>query len=175
MNMQISNAILQDVPAIMKLLSAVIEKMQGMDLTNWSEKYPSQKRVEEDIMQKTLYKAVVEDKIIGIVTIDDSQNKAYNQIEWGIDLDVNSDKALVVHRLGIHPEMQGKGVAKEIMTFVENHAQNNGYAAIRLDAWPSGPAKFLYRSLKYNEVGIVHFVPGGQSEPKPFICFEKVL
>jgi ribosomal protein S18 acetylase RimI-like enzyme len=77
---------------------------------------------------------------------------------------------LVIHRLSVHPEFQGKGIAKEILKFIEGFASENNYSSIRLDAY-SGNEKALklYENSNYKKAGQFDY----PMRDLPFYCYEK--
>ncbi len=48
-------------------------------------------------------------KCVAYVAINEEQSPEYSQINWFTD----GRKVLVIHRLSVHPEFQGKGIAKK--------------------------------------------------------------
>jgi GNAT superfamily N-acetyltransferase len=156
----------ESIPQIMQLISDAVEAMNSADIQQWDEIYPDQRTVERDISEGTLYGLWIENTLACIITINEFQDKEYAEINW----EINDLKPLVVHRLCVSPVFQGRGFAKLMMQFAENHAKKNDYKSIRLDAFTRNPASVgLYRDLGYRERGIVTFRKGD------FYCFEKVF
>jgi ribosomal protein S18 acetylase RimI-like enzyme len=84
--------------------------------------------------------------------------------------EANDGKFLIVHRLCIHPDYQGRGLAKALMQFAEEYALKNGYASIRMDTFITNKAALgLYNALGYRRAGQLVFSRGH------FQVFEKVL
>ena len=78
-----------------------------------------------------------------------------------------------MHRLAVHPEQQGKGIARELMDFGEQLARKNNYLSVRLDTFSKNPRNNrFYTARDYKKVGEVFFK---QKSPHPFYCYEKVL
>jgi ribosomal protein S18 acetylase RimI-like enzyme len=77
---------------------------------------------------------------------------------------------LIIHRLSVHPEFQGKGVAKEILKFIEACAFENNYSSIRLDAYSGNErALKLYENFGYKKAGQFMY----PKRDLPFYCYEK--
>jgi GNAT superfamily N-acetyltransferase len=90
----------------------------------------------------------------------------YNSVQWTS----TSRKSLIIHRLSVKAECQGKGIGKLLIDFVEDFWRKNGYSSIRQDAFTSNPnALQLYQTLGCTITGSVMFRKG------EFKCFEKVL
>ena len=52
---------------------------------------------------------------------DDIQDEQYKKIHWKH----RNESALVIHRLGVHPEFQGHGLGKKMCHFAEAFAKEN--------------------------------------------------
>ncbi|MFD2880470.1 GNAT family N-acetyltransferase [Paenibacillus rhizoplanae] len=67
---------------------------------------------------------------------------------------------LIMHRLAVHPEIQGKGIARRLIAFAEEFARSSGYRSIRLDTYAKNDRVLkLYPSLGYLQRGEIRF-PG---------------
>jgi ribosomal protein S18 acetylase RimI-like enzyme len=164
--MDISKATRADITSIMELIHQAVLEMHRRQLYQWNENYPNIDIITEDITAGSLYKVTADDKIAGIVVLNEKQSPEYSSLTW----ESNREKYLVVHRLCIHPDFQGKGLAKKLMSFAEEHAVKHNYSSIRLDTFTlNQKAMRLYDSLKYRRVGTVAF------REKTFQCFEKVF
>ncbi len=143
----------------------------AMELENifqWTDSYPNHDIIINDINNNDLYELSEEEKLLGVICLNVSQDPAYKTIDWH---DRNG-KVLIIHRLAINPLFQNKGLAKELMNFAENFAVINNFTSIRLDAF-SGNKKALklYEGRGYMNRGEVNF----HGRDLPFFCFEKML
>ncbi len=153
-----------DVEEIMALIGSVINKMQREGIDQWDCLYPSLNIIENDIIAGSLYKYTVNSMIEGIIVLNDLASPEYDSIGWHD----KSGEYLVVHRLAVYPDFQGRGIAKELMDFCEKLAVIKNKRSIRLDAFTKNEtACNLYRKLNYIERGIVKFRKGD------FYCLEK--
>jgi len=151
---------------IMKLIARATATLDKKGIPQWDEIYPDRKTIARDIENETLYGLMDEDTIAGILVLNENQDKEYGEVAWDLD----DEKPLVLHRLCLNPDYQGKGLSKVMMGFVEDYARVNGYRSIRLDAFTLNPISLsLYRSLGFAARGEVSFRKGR------FICFEKIL
>jgi ribosomal protein S18 acetylase RimI-like enzyme len=108
----------------------------------------------------------MESKNIAQWVLNEHQDPEYSDVAWAHC----EGKALIVHRLSVHPDAQGQNVATRLMDFAEHRAIACGYSAIRLDAFTENPAAvLLYEKRGYRRAGTVVFRKG------PFYCFEKGL
>lgn len=55
------------------------------------------------------------------------QDAEYAQADWDA-----TEPALVTHRLAVHPDFQGRGVAAALLTWAENLALQRGLRVLRV-------------------------------------------
>lgn len=163
--MNIRRAVIGELDEIMQLIKLAIDDMQQRGIDQWDNIYPNKKVITEDILDNNLF--VYEDGgIKGIIVLNEHQDEEYKAVNWKYQ----NVRALVIHRLCISPQYQGKGAAKVLVKFADEHARKNGYASIRLDTFIYNErACRLYKSFGYEIVGKVNFRKG------EFYCFEKSI
>ncbi len=163
--MNILRAKSSDLDAVMAIVRACTRHMESQGIPQWDDKYPNLSVLEEDIAKRSLFVMEV-GTIIGAVVLNDYQDPEYVEVSWAYP----GERILVVHRLCVHPDSQGQGVASRLMGFAEKQAKKEGCSAIRLDAFTKNPAAVaLYEKREYRKAGIVKFRTG------PFYCFEKCI
>ncbi|MDP4145483.1 MAG: GNAT family N-acetyltransferase [Bacillota bacterium] len=149
---------------IITIIRNAIVNMEAKGIYQWDDIYPNEEVLINDLNNGTLYGYIDEGAIKGIMVLNEYQEKEYETLDWSF----NYGKHLIVHRLCINPSYQGKGIAKKLMNFAEQYAQESGYESIRLDAFTNNEAACnLYTGLGFREVGTVDFRKG------KFYCFEK--
>jgi len=137
--------------------------MQQNGVIYWNQDYPS-RAIPEDLKEQCLYKLVDKGCILGILSLNEKQDKSYAQLSWQF-----KGSILVVHRLAVHPMAQRKGIASKLMNFAEDFARQNKYNAIRLDTYNQGFMQDFYKKLNYQVAGNVILKP----ELDFFVCLEK--
>lgn len=106
-----------------------------------------------------------EGSVAGLITLNEGESPGYGDVSW-----VYPGRVLVVHRLTIAPEHQGKKLASRLMDFAEGEAASKGYDTIRLDAFTQNPTAIaLCERRGYRKAGTVRFRKG------VFFCYEKAL
>ncbi|KHD35622.1 acetyltransferase [Clostridium acetobutylicum] len=156
----------EDLSGIIDIISNCIKYMKSQDIYQWDEFYPSSDIIENDITRKDCYVLKNNERCVAYVAINEDQPPEYSQINWL----THKKKILVIHRLCVHPEFQGRGIAKKILKFIENLATKNNYSSIRLDAYSgNNKALNLYFNLDYKKVG-QFYLP---VRDLPFYCYEK--
>ncbi|WP_275126031.1 GNAT family N-acetyltransferase [Zhouia amylolytica] len=168
--MIISRAQKNEIDALLKLTKACAAFMQKKGIYQWNESYPSRAAFETDIDHDELYTLKVEGQIAGCIVISTIMDDVYEPITW---LTPNDQDHIYIHRLAIHPDLQGRGYAQSLMDYAEGYAIDNGYISIRLDTFSKNLRNQKFYELRgYKRLGEVFFPK--QSE-HPFYCYEKVL
>jgi ribosomal protein S18 acetylase RimI-like enzyme len=142
--------------------------LQADGVFQWDDVYPTRDVVQTDMRRGALF--VLEDddgRCLASVVLDDMQAEEYASLAW-----MGEEPALIVHRLCVDPEAQGRGHAHRLMEFAELYATRSGYASVRLDAYTGNPRSVnLYRRRGYREVGQIRF----PRRELPFWCFELIV
>ena len=74
--------------------------------------------------------------------------------------------------LAVHPDAQGKGVARQIQDLMDEEARQQGYDSVRLDTYSENERVIKFIEARgFRRAGQVNY-PVGE---KPYICFEKML
>jgi len=161
-------AVPEDINDIMSLIQEVIKDMQNTGSDQWDDFYPDIQTITNDQKNNTLYILRDQKKCIGIIVLNEEQDKEYKTVNWA----GKNDRILVLHRLCIHPDRRRKGLANKLMNFAEEYAIENNYKSIRLDAYSANVAAVrLYEKRGYNKIGQVFF----PHRKYPFYCFEKIF
>lgn len=166
--MEILKANLDDSTEIYNVFRKCKEKLISQRIYQWDDEYPNIQYIRGDINRGVLYKGVLESRIAGVISFDESQEKEYETINWRY----TNGNILIIHRLAIDPDFQGLDFSSHLMEYVENYAIKNNYSAIRLDAYVGNQMVLdFYRRKAYQEAGEVYF----HRRILPFKCFEKSI
>lgn len=158
-----------DIASVLKLTQACAKHMIENEIFQWNEHYPNQSAFENDIDRQELYVAEIDEKIVGCIVISTFMDEEYHSVEW---LTPTQDN-LYIHRLAVHPDVQGKGFAQRLMDFAETKAKNDKKFSIRLDTFSQNKRNQKFYELRgYKRLGSIYFPK--QSE-HPFYCYEYVL
>jgi len=161
-----------DLPAIMRIVRAVVPLMRAAGNLQWDDVYPHAGVFEADIAHGDLWVAEIDVEIAGVAALTPDQSPEYVQAGWDITL-----PAVVVHRLAVDPAFQGKGIAVALLHQAEAVARSRiGSPAtprVRVDTNTRNQAtQRLLPKLGYTlagEIGL-EFRPGLR-----FFCYEKIL
>jgi GNAT superfamily N-acetyltransferase len=141
--------------------------MQHAGIDQWDDIYPTEATLRADVAARSMHVAGLDDgRIAGVVVLNDRQDPEYGEVPWTIP-----DPPIgVVHRLMVDPDLQGQGLARRLMIFVEDFARERGDRTLRLDAFTNNPrALRLYQGLGYHDAGPMTLRKG------VFRGFEKAL
>lgn len=153
-----------EVEIFMTIIERSTKDLDDKGIMQWDSIYPDKLTVIGDIESKALYCYEEEKNIKGIITLSEEQDPEYATLNWRF----NPKKILVVHRICIDPDYQGKGIGKALMKYAEDYGREKGYEALRLDAFIQNPISCgLYEKIGYQKVGIITLRKG------QFYCYEK--
>ncbi|WP_263367704.1 GNAT family N-acetyltransferase [Edaphobacter bradus] len=166
--MQIRLAALEDLPALMALVRKVVPLMRAVGNLQWDESYPNVEVFTRDIELVQLWMAEIDGSVAGVAAVTTDQEPEYAQVGWDIE-----EPAVVVHRLAVHPDFRGAGVAQALLQQAERVAVERGISVLRIDTNTQNEAtQRLFPKLGYvlaGEIGL-GFRPGLR-----FLCYEKRL
>jgi len=166
--MEIIQAKDNDFIEILYLLRVCTLDMNRKGLTHWNSVYPGPEVVQEDLAKSSIF--LFKDKGVckGMVTLDTQEPEEYRNIPWTSV----AQRPLFLHRLAVHPNWQGQGIAGKLMEFAEEFARKNGFDALRIDVFSdSAHARNLCQKNNYQEAG--NFLSFFQKQP--FICYDKKI
>ena len=166
--MQIRLARREDLPALIALVQRAVPLMRAAGNLQWDESYPNEEVFGEDIALGQLWISDIDGALAGVAAITTNQEPEYAQVGWNIE-----EPAIVVHRLAVHPDFRGAGVAQALMQKAEDVARERGIHCLRVDTNTRNEAtQRLFPKLGYalaGEIGL-GFRPGLR-----FLCYEKRL
>jgi ribosomal protein S18 acetylase RimI-like enzyme len=155
----------EELKELFKTIQAARWSMASRGIDQWDEIYPTEAILQEDLRKGELHVVAVEDRIAGMIVLNEAQSPEYAAVSWK-----HAAPALVVHRLTIDPQHQRQGLATRLMEFAGRTATLQGYNTIRLDAFTGNPgATALYERLGYRRAGTVQLRKG------LFYCYEKQM
>lgn len=138
----------------MDLISKCVQVMQAGGSDQWDDSYPNREIIAADIDQGSLFVCMDSGAIAGIIVLDENQAEQYGAVAW----EERQGPHLVMHRLAVHPEFQGKGIARQLIAFAEEYARRNRYSSIRMDTYAKNERVLkIYPGLGYVQRGEIHF------------------
>lgn len=166
MNMVIKKASASDLEALFLIVKSCGKHLIEQGIFQWNEEYPSKEILQNDIELQQLWKLEVANSIVGLMVLTEIEDLEYQKVKWLI----KNQKNIYIHRLAVHPNFQGKGIAQKLMDFAEKFALENNYKSIRLDTFSQNKRnQKFYEQRNYVKLESIYFL--NQSE-FPFYCYE---
>lgn len=157
-----------DLPHLIDLVRRVVPLMHTAGNFQWDAGYPNETVFQQDIQRGDLWVAEIDGTIAGVAALTTIQDAEYTQLGWDL-----SETALVTHRLAVHPDFQGRGVAAALLQQAELLALSRGIDVLRIDTNSENQAtQRLFPKLGYRFSGelTLGFRPGLR-----FLGYEKRL
>src|SRR6266850_7308902 len=114
----IEPAELGDAHSVMQMITLCIAHMRAHGIQQWDEVYPNLRVVEEDARSGSLFVVRRDGFCVASVCLNDIQPEEYRPLPWRC----RTGRALVIHRLCVHPEWQQRGAGRHLMDFAETFA-----------------------------------------------------
>lgn len=113
--------------------------------------YPSQDFLLTSIRYGELYIGESDDGMAACMVVNHEYNDGYQQVKWLTEAE--DGELLVIHALGVHPDVSGRGIAKKMVRHVMETARKNNLKAIRLDVLEGNvPAEAAYISVGFQYI-----------------------
>ena len=152
----------QDAAAVFTLYRSLIDSPYG----TWDEDYPSWEIVCEDLAQNDVLVLRLPDGGIGAAIVVEKTEEFEADVAWYPDV----TRWCALGRLGVARDMQGRGVARRMLTRAMELAKAEGYEAVRfLVGAHNEPALRSYAVLGFEVCGEAHLWD------EDWLCYEKRL
>ena len=135
--------------------------------------YPTRDTAMAAMALGTLYVLEDEGVVRASAKIDQEQPESYFRARWTLPAEDNA--VLVLHTLVVDPTLARHGYGKAFVAFYEQEALRRNCKVLRIDTNETNtPARRLYASLGYREVGAVPCVFNGIPNVN-LVCLEKAV
>ena len=128
--MEILQASPKDLVEAIYLLEKCIQDYINRSKRHWISLLPERQNIIDDIEGGTLFLAKQLGITKGMIAIKEQEPDSYKNLKWK----TGGDKIMFIHYLAVHPGWANGEVSKEMITYLEKYARDNGYSSIRLDA-----------------------------------------
>ena len=157
----------EDSQIIWKILQQAIERRKNDGSQQWQDGYPNLETVQHDIEKEIGYVLTKNEEIAAYAAVILNDEPAYQAIEgkW-----LTENDFYVIHRVAVHEDFVGQGLAKKIFTEIEKFAIKNDVYSIKVDTnFDNGAMLSILEKLGYQYCGEVYFRGSARK------AFEKVL
>ena len=173
--MVIRRAVEADLDAVEAIYDALHTLEEAGELrTGWIRRvYPTRQTAAAAMALGTLY--VLEDAgtIRAAAKIDQEQPETYAKAVWAVP--AAAHEVLVLHTLVVDPAHRQRGYGRAFVAFYEREAKRRGCRDLRIDTNETNlPARRLYASLGYREVGVTPCAFNGIPDVN-LVCLEKPI
>lgn len=159
--MQIVMAAKQDKEEILKLYKAQL----GREFCPWTEDYPGEETIDFDLSRDALFVMKDDDRIVAAISLEEDED--VDRLEcWDEELAPGGELA----RLAVLPEMQNKGLARQMLQHGMKILKERGFRSIHfLVNKRNKKAIASYAVFGFAIVGECHMYE------QDFLCYEKAL
>jgi len=160
---------ISDLEHMMDMFRRCTDHLNELGIDQWNEHYPTTELIRTDIALGKIYAYREDGRILGLITLGETQPEEYHQIQWSAKEAVS---VLTIYRLAVDPQWQGRGIARKLIAFAEQVARSKTFSCIRMDCYTKNRRAYeLYCFLNYELRGTVTF----PHTHVPFYCLEKVI
>lgn len=156
-----------DLESIVAIAKEAKRSMNAKGNFQWNESYPNAEHFIIDIEEGTLYVALFEERVAGVVCINLDAPKEYQSAKWRSD-----EQHLTIHRLAVGHQYLGKGIGKLLINHAISVCEEKGLKYIKTDTNAINEnAQRLLESCGYHFVGDISLC----GKDGRFYCYDKIL
>lgn len=146
-NIQLSTILDSDSESLFRLMSEIYPVAYSHFWTDHGDWYVKSQYSKENILKELL-----EEKADYYFILFNKEIIGNFRIIWDENLEgLSEEKQVKLHRLYLHQKIQGKGIGKKLVSWLEEKAKENNYQIIWLDAMNEQEQAFqFYEKLGYN-------------------------
>jgi len=167
MDYSFRKANIEDLPSIWEILEGAIQRRKRDGSEQWQDGYPNPTVIKNDINLGMGYVLSDGEVITAYCAILINDEPAYATIEgkW-----LTNGDFVVYHRVAVSEKHLGKGVAQQLLKYIEQFARQHNIFSVKADTNFDNPGMLrLFEKLGYRYCGEVSF------RGMPRKAFEKVL
>ena len=142
------------------IIQAAKEFQREQGFIQWTEDYPNESTIREDIATGKGYVLTVDQEIAGYMCIDFSGEPAYANIEgaWNTEIPY-----AVVHRMAFSQEYRGKGLSSVALRLVADLCLSKGVNSIRVDTdFRNTRMQHILEKCGFSKCGVIVFQGSGK-------------
>lgn len=157
-----------DLIEVLYLLKVCVADMNEQGYKHWNNAYPGADLMSKSIEKGELYLYKERGICKGMVILSEEEPEDYKKIEW----QGGTGKVLFIKFLAVHPMWQGKGVAKQLLGFIETFAKQYNYKSMRIDVYSAIEAgQKMCDDMGFKKTGQFH----STFQSAPHLAYEKAL
>ena len=166
--MEIIRATEQELDELFSFYQLTADQMEKQSIRHWHwGRYPNEDLIREDVRKGQLYCLRTGGAITAAVGVVFGQEEEYGVLPWTCGVKPGS-----IHRIAVHPSMQGAGLGGLVLDDVQQLLRREGCDCIRCDTSENNiPALHFYEKLGFRRCGKLHW-EGNEGDN---ITFDKAL
>ena len=159
----------KDIDRIMQIIADARESIGRLGIDQWQYGYPTRDIVKEDVMLERSFVAIQDDEICATFALMLHGEPTYKKIYCGAWL--SDGEYLALHRIAINSAHRGKGIAEEIISFLCQFANENGYSSVRVDTHHGNiPMRKMLEKNGFEYCGTIRLLDGQER-----VAYEKLV
>ena len=135
--------------------------------------FPSDDMIRCAIANSEQFVGIEDGIIVAACIVTCEAEESYERVKWKVDAGEN--EFWILHALRVLPEYEGRGFAKQMITFVIDLAPERGIKAIRLDVLDGYAVERLYYPFGFEYIDTVEILYEDIGYPKMFRMFERKI
>ena len=150
----------EDIQTCCSIIEEAKQFQREQGFTQWTDSYPNQKTIRQDIQEEKGYVITYDSQIAGYMCIDFSGEPAYEHIEgkWHTILPY-----AVIHRMAISKEFRIRGLSSIAFTLIGDLCLSKNIRSIRVDTdFPNKRMKHILEKNGFSKCGIIVFQGSGK-------------
>lgn len=165
---------ISDLDRIMEIVGDAQRFLRESGVDQWQDGYPTREVFETDIMRGCCHVFIFEGKIAGVISVFFENDESYERVYDGSWLTGDIPYS-VFHRAAVGNEYRGKGIAREMLSYVDSATREHGFSSIRGDTHRDNKAmRALLEKSGFVHCGTV-YLSSGKEASRGRICYEKLL
>ena len=143
--------------------------LKSQNVPQWQNGYPNPERIIQDIELDESFVCEKDGKVIGTAVLSLRNEPTYDEIHDGHWL---TDGAYgVIHRIAIHDDYKGYGVAARFVEEIEKMCTSQGIKSVRVDTHEMNKSmRRMVEKNGFNYCGVIYLENGD-----PRVAYEKLL
>lgn len=161
---------LADVPAIMMIIDAAVDRMLAEGKQQWNESYPAITHIIDDVNNGSAHVLAEGDRVVAYGAVVLTGEPAYDSITDGDWLTEAESPYVTIHRLAVASDSHGRGLARRFIDIACDLAAERGIGSMRVDTNHDNDRMLrLLAAADFERCGIITYENGQR------IAFEKLI
>lgn len=159
----------KDIDRIMQIIADARESIGRLGIDQWQYGYPTRDIVKEDILLERSFVVLDGEEICATFALMMNGEPTYKKIYCGAW--IGDGDYLALHRIAVDKDHRGKGTAAEIIEFLSEYANKNGYSSVRVDTHTGNiPMRRMLEKNGFEYCGTIHLLDG-----QARVAYEKLV